>query len=85
VLHVHGDGTWEKAAERAEDLEGLAAPSGTCCVYSGNCVECFEDCRKSSPPLFDTGGGHDVACFLYRVQAAEPPTAVTYNKKKNAS
>jgi oligopeptide/dipeptide ABC transporter ATP-binding protein len=85
VLHVHGDGTWEKAAERAEDLEGLAAPSGTCCVYSDNCVECFEDCRKSSPPLFDTGGGHDVACFLYRVQAAEPPTAVTYNKKKNAS
>lgn len=71
VLHVHGDESWERAAERAEDLEGLAAPSGSCCAYAGNCADCFEDCRQSAPPLFAIGKGRDVACFLYR-EAAEP-------------
>jgi len=65
VLHVRGNADWEKAAERAEDLEGSSTAGEQACAYSGTCGDCFEPCRKSPPPFIDIGKGREVACFLY--------------------
>lgn len=65
VLHVRGDMDWERAAERAEDLEGIAAERGSACAYAGNCTDCFAPCRQSPPPMIDIGGERKVACFRY--------------------
>lgn len=65
VLHVRGEMDWESAAERAEDLEGASKSGASACVYSGNCSDCFDRCRQSSPPLVDAGAQRKVACFLY--------------------
>ncbi len=65
VLHVRGNMDWEKAAERAEDLEGSSKASESACPYAGTCRDCFEPCRTSPPPFIDIGAERKVACFLY--------------------
>ncbi len=39
-------------------------PSG--CVFHTRCPKAFEDCSRVLPILEDAGGGHHVACLLYR-------------------
>lgn len=65
VLHVRGNMDWERAAERAEDLEGASKSAASACAYSGNCADCFDACHRSPPPLIDIGSGRKVACFIY--------------------
>jgi oligopeptide/dipeptide ABC transporter ATP-binding protein len=42
----------------------LNPPSG--CVFHTRCPKAFEDCSKVVPLLEDAGGGHQVACLLYK-------------------
>jgi len=67
VLHVRRNDAWERAGERAEDLEGLPPPDtgGDHCPYAPTCTARFDPCTRSAPPLFDQGGGRRVACFLH--------------------
>ena len=44
--------------------EYLNPPPG--CRFHPRCIHATEECRNCSPPLFDQGGGHEVACFLHR-------------------
>ncbi len=39
-------------------------PSG--CVFHPRCFRAFQDCPHIVPRLADAGGGHEVACLLYR-------------------
>ena len=39
-------------------------PSG--CVFHPRCFQAFADCPKIVPQLADNGGGHQVACLLYK-------------------
>ena len=36
------------------------------CRFHPRCPFAFAPCRESMPPYFDAGGGHLVACYLYR-------------------
>jgi len=42
----------------------LNPPPG--CRFQPRCPRATEECAHSAPPLYDQGGGHGVACFLYR-------------------
>lgn len=65
VLHVHRDRAWERAAERAEDLEGTRQCQSDGCIYAGNCSERFTPCDVNTPRLTDIGEARRVACHLY--------------------
>lgn len=40
----------------------LEPPTG--CHFRPRCQYAFDECAKTSPPLFETGPGHRAACFL---------------------
>lgn len=42
----------------------LKPPAG--CRFQPRCTKATEECTIASPPLYDQGGGHRVACFLFR-------------------
>ncbi len=42
----------------------LNPPSG--CVFHPRCFKAFQDCPRIIPQLADAGGGHEVACLLYK-------------------
>lgn len=42
----------------------LNPPSG--CVFHPRCFRAFQDCPRIIPALADAGGGHEVACLLYK-------------------
>ncbi len=64
VLHVRKDDRWERAAERAEDLESATGQGGAGCIYAGTCADRFERCRQA-PQLIGIEGARRVACHLY--------------------
>ncbi len=45
-------------------------PSG--CVFHTRCFRAFGECPKTIPQLVDVGGGHQVACLLYKGPPAKP-------------
>lgn len=65
VLHVHRNTTWEKAAAKAEDLEGTKRDETGGCIYAGNCTERFGVCDRKAPALTSIGNDRKVACYLY--------------------
>jgi oligopeptide/dipeptide ABC transporter ATP-binding protein len=62
------DPTLEKKREvmllKGEVPSPLNPPSG--CVFHPRCPRVFQDCHAIIPQLKDAGGGHEVACLLYR-------------------
>lgn len=42
----------------------LKPPAG--CRFYPRCEEALPECKDNKPELYDVGGGHRVACFLYR-------------------
>ena len=66
VLHLRRDGLWERAAERAEDLEGAPPPIATeHCPYVTNCTHRLDRCMTADPALLPAGDERAVACFLH--------------------
>ncbi|MBA7613448.1 Oligopeptide transport ATP-binding protein OppD [subsurface metagenome] len=41
----------------------LNPPQG--CRFNPRCPNAMPQCRKSAPPFFDVGEGHETACYLY--------------------
>lgn len=54
----------KRAEHQQEDRLGEQGSSPTGCVYSKICPRVFERC-VNPPPMFDTGSGQYVACFLH--------------------
>jgi ABC-type oligopeptide transport system ATPase subunit len=78
VLHAHPSTAWERAAERAEDLEDSQAPTSTGCLYAANCVRRFAPCAVNAPELRPTDDLRSVACFLHDPRfAAQDQTVPT--------
>ena len=60
------DGRWERAAERAEDLEGAPPPiASEHCPYVTNCTHRLDRCMTADPALLPAGDERAVACFLH--------------------
>lgn len=74
VLHLRRDDAWERAAERAEDLENAPPPvEGAHCPYVGQCTMRFGPCVRRDPDLLPAGAGRAVACFQHDPQYAHHP------------
>ncbi|MFO1351671.1 MAG: oligopeptide/dipeptide ABC transporter ATP-binding protein [Gammaproteobacteria bacterium] len=90
VLHLRKDSAWERAAERAEDLEDSSArasagPGG--CVYAENCAERFAPCQHIAPALAAIAEGRNVACHLHdpKIGKAHSHGELQSNAGRNAS
>ncbi|MCU0912801.1 MAG: ATP-binding cassette domain-containing protein [Rhodobacteraceae bacterium] len=74
VLHLRRDDAWERAAERAEDLEDEApAMEGAHCPYAATCTRRIDRCTQAEPALRPLAGGRAVACFLHDPPAVSGP------------
>jgi peptide/nickel transport system ATP-binding protein len=62
VPRLTGGGFAEGIPGRIPDYR--QPPQG--CRFHPRCSHVSAICRESMPPLFDVGGGHQVACYLYR-------------------
>ncbi len=72
VLHLRRDDAWERAAERAEDLEDAAPPmAGDHCPYAATCTQRLDRCTRSEPALRKMADGRAVACFLHEAPSPE--------------
>ena len=74
-LHPYTQGLWGSIPRLEKDVEELQVipgavpdlsdpPSG--CRFHPRCLEAMEICRVQRPPNYPGGGGHTVACFLYK-------------------
>ncbi len=67
-------------AERTEKLHSIAGqpPSlnkrPASCSFAPRCEHAFGRCTEENPPLIETSGGHQVACWLEHPQYMEPPS-----------
>jgi len=46
------------------------------CQYAARCPLATDECRTSDPPLFETGDGHEAACYHWETAQEEIPLAV---------
>ncbi|MDD4324751.1 MAG: ABC transporter ATP-binding protein [Eubacteriales bacterium] len=57
-----------ESSERLYNIPGNVPPLGAFpdgCRFHPRCEKAFGRCSQESPPLYDTGNGHQVRCFLY--------------------
>jgi peptide/nickel transport system ATP-binding protein len=64
----------ELADQKLEAIPGsppdlLDLPHG--CRFWPRCSEAFDRCQKEAPPLYKTGAGHQVRCFLYDTEGKQ--------------
>ncbi|MCA3446514.1 MAG: ABC transporter ATP-binding protein [Rhodobacter sp.] len=73
VLHARRDEAWQRAAERAEDLEGAPPDmAGDHCPYAATCTRRVARCTTAEPLLRPAAPGRAVACFLHESPADVP-------------
>lgn len=61
IPRLTGGGFAEGIPGRIPDYQN--PPPG--CRFHPRCTYAFEPCAEASPPFFDVGDGHHVACYLY--------------------
>ena len=55
-----------KTTSSAAQAESAATGTPAGCAFHPRCRFATDECRRSTPPLFDLGAGHAAACFLVR-------------------
>jgi oligopeptide/dipeptide ABC transporter ATP-binding protein len=60
----------ERMILRGDVPSPMDPPAG--CPFHPRCPWAFDRCRRETPPLYDVGGGHVVACFLAEDEARSP-------------